>query len=296
MKENKEKPLFRKISIEGLEPFARGGTGECYFLDEETLLKLYYDFIPAEYVMREKEGAKAALIAGVPTAISFEMVEAGGRKGLIYETLHAKTIAQCVKEDASCIPELAAQYADAAKQLHTAEPRSLDFQPATAQIRRALPAVSEYAGPERIRRIEALLGELDEYTSYVHGDFHPNNVLVMDGELFLIDMGDFSIGCPLFDLATTYFSFFRSPEAVRSDLNAFTGMNRSQHREFWDAFMAGYFGGPEKAAVPGPDSQLFSDVVLLKEMWFEGMFGKYCTDDYRKNIRERVTARFAQDS
>ena len=68
---------FRTIDISHLKCFAKGGTGECYRIDQDTILKLYYEGFPEERILNEKEGAKAALIAGVPTAISYWLVQAG---------------------------------------------------------------------------------------------------------------------------------------------------------------------------------------------------------------------------
>ena len=44
---------------------------------------------------------------------------------------------------------------------------------------------------------------MPETGTLIHGDFHPNNIMVQDGELILIDMGDMTIGHPIFDFLAT---------------------------------------------------------------------------------------------
>ena len=48
-----------------------------------------------------------------------------------------------------------------------------------------------------------LLESIPDRTTMVHGDYHPNNLMVSDGELIMIDLGDFSIGHPVFDFLAT---------------------------------------------------------------------------------------------
>jgi len=89
---------FKTLEIGDLRPFARGGTGDCYRLDEDTILKLYYEGFPETRILQEKAGARAALVAGVPTAISFDMVKVGNREGVIYEGLRGETISELVAQ------------------------------------------------------------------------------------------------------------------------------------------------------------------------------------------------------
>ena len=63
---------LRQISIDGCPLIVHGGTGECYKLDDETVLKLYNENLSDDIAKKEKAYAKAAFVAGIPTAISYE--------------------------------------------------------------------------------------------------------------------------------------------------------------------------------------------------------------------------------
>jgi anti-anti-sigma factor len=73
---------LRQLSVAGLEMIAKGANGECYKVDDETVLKLYYDYIDEASAAKEKTLAKKAFVAGVPTAISYDVVECGNRRGV----------------------------------------------------------------------------------------------------------------------------------------------------------------------------------------------------------------------
>src|SRR5258708_6907954 len=65
----------------------KGMTAEVYEWGQDRTLKLYYDWFQPEWIQREMDIAKDVNEAGVPSPSVFEMVEEGGRLGLIYERI-----------------------------------------------------------------------------------------------------------------------------------------------------------------------------------------------------------------
>ena len=47
------------------------------------------------------------------------------------------------------------------------------------------------------------MASVPDRKTLIHGDYHPNNVMWQNGDLILIDMGDMSIGHPIFDFLAT---------------------------------------------------------------------------------------------
>ena len=282
--------IFKQISMGDVLPFAKGGTGECYRLDEDTILKLYYEGFPEERIVTEKEGARAALIAGVPTAISFQLVQAGNRKGIIFEMIRGKTLAEMIREDPSRAADMGRTFAGIALTLHRAEVRKANLPPVTQEIRDAV-GMMPYAPEGMKERVLRFLDELDRYRRYVHGDFHPNNVIMTENGPMLIDMGGFSVGCPLFDLATTYFSLFESPEAKQGGRSSFNGLTQEEARAFWQGFWEEYCGGPEDEE----EKHLLEKIVLLKKLRFEVLYGKWFSEEYCRAIRDEVLDAFGKE-
>ena len=284
-----------EMSTQGLECIARGGTGECFRIDHEKILKLYYEGIPFERAYREKDCARTALTIGVSTAISYELVRSGNRMGVIYEMLNGKTLSAIIREDPASIPQIAGKYADLARSLHSVRGDCERFGRATDVIRREVPGF-DYLSERGKRNVCSFLDQLDSYSQYIHGDFHPNNIMVCNGELMLIDLGGFSVGCPMFDIATTRFCLIDSPEARSGGISSFTGLSAEQHREFWAAFTAAYFNTAscEEAEKSSEDAVLIRDIELLKRMRFERIYStRYSKNDpYFDEIRNEAIIRW----
>ena len=71
----------------------------------------------------------------------------------------------------------------------------------------------------------------------VHGDFHPKNVMIQNGELVLIDMADLTSGHPLYDLGSMILSH-HIPSDER--LVNITDMKAEAVRQLWRLFLVNY--------------------------------------------------------
>ncbi len=282
--------IFKTLDIGNLRPFAKGGTGECYRLDEDTILKLYYEGFPESHILREKAGARAALVAMIPTAISFDMVKVGNREGVVYERVRGETISELVAKDPSHAGELGGVFAEIARSLHNSPVSDAGLPRTTEPIRAELFKIS-YAPEETVASIAAFMDDLDREKHYVHGDFNPNNVIMTDDGPMLIDMDSFSVGSPMFDLAMAYFSLFESPEAIAGGRSAFNGLTRGEAQVFWKGFEEVYFGG----AMDATQAARLKRVTLLKKLWFESLYGSRFAPEYCESIRREVLMTFGNE-
>ncbi len=279
--------IFKSIDLGGLVPFAKGGSGECYRLNEDTILKLYYEGFPVERVLREKDGARAALAAGIPTAISIYLVQAGKRHGIMYEFVQGRTFSEIIAQSPERAEELGGLLAGVAGTLHNAEVKANDLISASTTIRVDIPKM-DFIPKKTIRHIIQFLDTLDMDRHYVHGDFHPSNVIMSKDGPVLIDMEGFSVGCPLFDLATLRFNLFESPEALKSGRNSFNGLTCEEALKFWKAFEREYFGGE----IDRESAELLHKITLLKKLKFKARYGIYFPKDYAASIGDEVNKIF----
>lgn len=278
---------IREINIEGLKPFAKGGTGECFRLDEDNILKLYYDEYPEEFILGEKERARAAFIAGAPTAISYNIVSAGNRKGIVYELVRGRNVSETITADPSLAYKMGEQTALVALKLHTAPVGDVELPRSTSIYRKAALSIT-YAREEVKAKILSVIDKLDEYNCYVHGDFHVNNIIVTDEALMLIDMGEFSVGCPFYDVASNYFSLFESPEAKAGGRNPFTGLDETESSGFWDGFKKAYF----KEGISEEDEDLLRKTIVIRMIAFDYLRGHKYEHSYVSYVHDRVLKTF----
>ena len=272
----------KTIDISGLHPFALGNTGECYRLDEDKILKLYFDKSRLPRILAEKKNAVSLLRNDIPTAISYDVVSADDRIGIIFEMIDAKNVSETIVADGSQAAPLGRDVARLAREIHRHIDTDGQFDLRATQFARYSTESLTYVGEEARQRIYRVLDELDSYVNYVHGDFHPNNILVRKDGLYLIDLAGFCHGCPAYDVGAILFSFFASPEAS-GEINTFNGLSRKQRLDFWYAFSEEYFGQDNRDIL-----ELLPMVLLLKRMNFEQFSGWRFPEEYRRPIRNDV--------
>ncbi len=230
----------RRISVENCVRIGAGACGEVFRLDDETIIKLYYPHVKKEEIEKEKELSKKAFVLGVPTAISYDIVEADGRTGVVYELINSKTLCELIREDESRLEKYVSLYADVCKQIHSIRvgPNEL---PSFKELNR--PDIQNITGitDEERQYLHTFLDMLPDAPTCVHGDLNINNIMVQDGECCLIDMGEFSTGISMFDISRILFSM-RYAAADIDKFNTFYKMPQETVARILKLFMREYFG------------------------------------------------------
>lgn len=232
----------RQLSVEGCDRIGAGACGEVFRLDDETIIKLYYPRVKKEEIEQEKALAKKAFVMGVPTAISYDIVEADGRTGVVYELIKSKTIGELIRGDEGHLEEYVDMYAAVCRQIHgiEAEPGQL---PSFKDINRSdIPNVTGITEEERAY-LHRFLDLIPDRMNCLHGDLNINNIMVQNGECCLIDMGEFSTGTPMFDLSRILFSM-EFAGAAKGEFNSFYKLPQDIVTHILHLFLKKYFGCP----------------------------------------------------
>ena len=237
--------LPREQSLEGLRQIGAGAFGRVYRLDAERVVKVYAPEVnPLDKIERERSVARQAFIHGIPSAIPFEVVRAGREHGIVYELVDARTLGEAVTAEPDRLDEYATRMARLLRQLHSTHFETGQL-PDARGIFHGWVDVAARSGLYAPRTIELLRGFVDGFgaaDTFVHGDFHPANIMVMpDDELLLIDMGDASMGSPDIDLAGT-FHVLRIAARRPGGAERLTGMSSERLDRLWDSFVRCYYG------------------------------------------------------
>ena len=196
---------FRQVNVDGCPMIGAGACGECYRLDDETIIKLYYDRISDDTIAEEKRLAKLAFVLGIPTAISYDIVKVGTRKGVIYELIKAKTLSEIIRADYSKLEEYTKQYAEFCRAIHSTVCTGQNL-PDFREVNRADIANIRGITAEEAAALNEFLDFVPDGNTCLHGDLNPNNIMLENGSLCLIDMGEFSRGFAMFDVSRIMFS------------------------------------------------------------------------------------------
>ena len=232
---------YRSVSIDNCKVIGRGAAGTIYRLNKEYIVKVYNDPDSLDDIKRERELAKKALILGIPTAISFEIVRVGDRYGAIYELLNARTVADILRDEPDKIDWCVEEYVNLLKLIHSTEvpPGKLPVMKERVTdwglfMKNHLPAGT---GDKLISLIEAV----PENDHMIHGDYHTKNIMVTGEEVLLIDMDTIATGDPVFEFASVFNAFIGFSEpGISNSVKDFQGFPPEIAREFWHKVLAKY--------------------------------------------------------
>ena len=231
---------LRKVDLSKCEKIGAGGNGAVYRISEDEIVKV--NFNPDTYETLEQELAKAkeAFFLGVPTAISFDMVDCGeGKKGVVYEIIKSSTLGENIQKDPNRMEELTEKYIEQINFLHSIHTDSPVYGSAKDSYRKQVEAASKYLTEEEGELLNLILEALPEGDRLVHGDAHPKNIMIQNGEMLWIDMEGMSVGHPIYDLISIAVIL----NGMRTDEMSvgICGMDNTVVKVFKDCFIRKYF-------------------------------------------------------
>ena len=246
------KPI-REISVEGCSLIGAGAYGNVYRLDDETIVKLYNEGVPLEFVEGEKASAKESFILGIPTAISFDVVKCGKRYGTVYEMFNARTVAQLIDEDPSRLKGLAYRMATKLKALHKIEvPEDTKFPNRKDVLKQWALSMGEVLTAEEVGKMVSFIDSIPDRHTFLHGDYNSKNILVQGDEFQLVDIGDAAYGHPIFDIAMVMLAYIILPNRPKLDdamRRSLLGFDPALASEVWGVMCATYFGAQSKEEI-----------------------------------------------
>ena len=233
---------LREVSVDGCEVIGEGANGKAYRIDNETIIKVFAPNVSMDVVKEERDFAQTAFIAGVPTAISYDVVKCGDSYGAIYEMLNAKTVASVIKENPERAGELGRRLGKLLKELHSTEADKNVLSNMLTIYKERVESLRKYYTDEEVNKIKSVYDLLPQKTTMVHGDFHAKNVMLMNDELVFIDMGDVGYGHPLQDLGGSYLGMVRIGKMSPELTERYVGISNDLCKIVWKAMTDEYFG------------------------------------------------------
>ena len=242
------KKALREISVEGKEILGKGGNGTVYRLDDDTIVKVYGSEHSLEIIDRERAYAKAAFVAGIPTAIAFDTVKVGDNYGVIYEAMNSDTLGHAIMNEPEHRDEYIMKYSKLAKKLHstTSDDGSIDSLKNLLKKRADNPVMLELCTREEVDTLKDIVDSMAECDTLVYGYLHPGNIMINNGELMLIDMGELTRGLPVYDIASIYRDLMVGSKSSPETTYRSIGIKPELCAEVGQKFIAMYTGITDK--------------------------------------------------
>ena len=242
------KKALREISLEGCQMIGEGGYGSVYRIDDETIVKVYHT-ASLDFIQKERDLSQKAFLLGVPTAISFDTVKVGDKYGVVYEMLDASTVAQLLDADPSKLQQLGQLSAIELKKLHSIKVEGDDFPDKKTAFIEWVKSISKYITPEEAQAMTEYIESIPDRDTFLHGDYNSKNVMVRNGEIMLIDIGDAAVGHPAFDIAGLILAYLILPKSTDPQrVRALMGFDPALSQNLWGVICGTYFrtGDPDE--------------------------------------------------
>ncbi len=225
---------YRVISVEDCEVIGQGANGKVYRIDPDTIVKVYLNPDALPEIHRGRELARLAFVAGVPTAIPYDVVRIeGGGYGSVFELLNATSYAKLLIQGEKTPDELAEMSIQLLKLIHSKQVRSGILPDMKAVALDWACFLKDYLPAEQFEKLYSLIDAVPEDAHLMHGDYHIKNVMLQNGESLLIDMDTLCHGHPIFELASIYNAYVGFGLVDPEVLTAFLGIPAETCAAFW---------------------------------------------------------------
>lgn len=198
---------YKVLSIDGCQVIGKGANGTVYRFDDETVIKVYRDAGDLDAIIHEREVARKALILGIPTALSYDVVKVGNSYASVFELINAKALTDVIRENPNEISNAVDTYVKLLKQIHSIEDKDDDL----PHIKEKALSWKDYLCKEldekTMNKLQKLLEDIPDSLNIIHGDYHTKNIMIQKGETIMIDMDTLSVGNPIFEFAQIYLSY-----------------------------------------------------------------------------------------
>lgn len=281
------KKAYRRVSVDGCKVIGNGFYGTVYRIDPETIVKVYSSPESLSMIQNEKKLARTALVAGVPTAIPYDVVRVGDSYGSVFELINAKTFNDLLIEQPEKTDDIIKQYA---RFLHLVNSQTVPagkLESAKEKCLGYLSSVRKYIDAELYSRLEALLSEIPEMHNVIHGDAQMKNVMMKDDEPMLIDMDTLSEGHPIFDLQSVYVTYFAFGEDEPTNSMDFLGLSPEITAKVWEDFVGYYFDTQDEARIAKLRDKI-TIVGCIRFIFLIDLISDHETELFRTRIEHTV--------
>ncbi|MGN1160166.1 MAG: aminoglycoside phosphotransferase family protein [Lachnospiraceae bacterium] len=182
-----------------MKKIGNGRTADVFEWQDGKVCKLFRKGYPQEYVKIEYHNARILFDLGISVPEPYETIHIDGRDGIVYEKINGKTLSGYLSDVPGNMSDVLEVFVNEhRKLLHYHSRELLSYKDFLAAM------IGDKAEDTCDLRKE--ISALPDGDNVLHGDFHPDNLMVnSEGKIYIIDFMNVCCGPALFDIARSYF-------------------------------------------------------------------------------------------
>ena len=257
---------YRTISIEGCEEIGQGSNGKVYRIDPDTVVKVYRNPDSLDEIKHEREVARTALVHGIPTAISYDVVKVGDSYASMFELLNAKSFSKLLAAHPENLEEYVKMYVDLLKQIHETEVPEGQLPDMRKRALEWTIFLKDHIPEKQYNKLYSLVESVPKDNHLLHGDYHTKNLMLQNGEVILIDMDTLAVGHPIFEFASMYNAYLGFHEQDPNEVEGFLGFPYCLVKKFWKRTLELYYDTTDPAILKEKEdkARLMGYIRLLR--------------------------------
>ena len=233
---------YRVVSVEGCEEIGRGANGTIYRIDQDNVVKVYNNADALKDIQHEREVARTALVLGVPTAISYDVVKVGDSYGSVFELLNARSFSKILADEPEKMDWCVNEFVKMLKIIHATLVPEGKLPDMYDTVYGWVTFMRDYLPQEASDKLIALIDAVPRDNHMIHGDYHIKNLELQGDEVLLIDMDTLAVGYPIFELGSMYNALIGFSEYDHENIKSFLGIDFETGKTFWHKTLAAYLG------------------------------------------------------
>jgi aminoglycoside phosphotransferase (APT) family kinase protein len=183
------------------ELIGKGRTAEIYACGNDRVLKLYFDWCPAEWAENEAVTQRAVHSAGLPSPRLDDIIHLENRHGVVMERIAGPTMLDVLERQPWRILELARLQAEIHARVHNTHLPELEM--SRLRLWGAIARTDAIPITAKQAFMKTLVG-LPDGDAVCHYDLHPMNIIMSPRGPVIIDWVSAGKGNPLLDVARTW--------------------------------------------------------------------------------------------
>lgn len=240
------KRAYRTVSVDGCEVIGQGANGMVYRIDPDTVVKVYLNPDSLEDIEHERDVARKALVLGIPTAISYDVVKVDDHYASMFEMLNAKSFSKLLAANPAEVDKYAVMYVDLLKLIHSTEVPEGQLPDQKKVFVGWIDDLKGVLPSDVYEKLCKMADEVPFDNHMIHGDYHTKNIMLQNDEVILIDMDTLAIGHPVLEFASIYNAYIGFSALDHNITKDFLGFDYETGVALWNKTLELYYGTDDK--------------------------------------------------